>query len=499
VLSRLLHQQTFVGLLLALLVWACAWRLRSTTRRQALLLAVSYVFYASWGPWFLAPLVTSSILNYWWGSVLRRRNTTGFLWIGIAINLLPLAFFKYVPHTIAMPIGMSFWTFQALSYLFDIYFGNDAEPSLLEFCLYIAFWPTVLSGPICRLPNMLPQFRATPVFSPANLSAGALLVIQGAAMKLVMAQLLGSGWKFGAGVNAGFALESGWGAADVWALGVGYGFQLFFDFAGYSLMAIGVARLFGIVVADNFDRPFLSPSPSVFWTRWHMSLSFWIRDYVFSPLASAWRGHAWWPYLALVISMVLFGIWHGPKLTFVVYGFYHGVLLVLHRLGQQAKDRLPFRLPPRAGFALACATTFLLMTVGFILFRVNDLSQAAAMLRVLVTPSAYRHFVLPRSFYALVVAVAAGYFANAALQPVLRSWRARYREAAGMLSWPSADAGVITVDGAALSVGRVADFFATRLWWWMVPGLSILAVLAGVAMNSRNSVITLTPFIYTLF
>jgi len=504
-----------VALAVVLLLWAGAWRLRSTTVRQALLLAASYVFYAIWGTLFLAALVASSILNYCWGSVLRRRNTTGFLWIGIAINLLPLAFFKYLPHVldvvtagsappgflgdVIMPIGMSFWTFQALSYLFDIYFGNDTEPTLLEFCLYIAFWPTVLSGPVCRLPSMLPQFRARPVLSTADLSAGVLLVMQGAAMKFLLAQLLGSGWGSGTGVNAGFALAGGWSAVDVWALGVGYGFQLFFDFAGYSLMAIGVARIFGIEVAENFDRPFLSPSPSVFWTRWHMSLSFWIRDYVFAPLASAWRRYSWWPYVVLVISMVLFGLWHGPKLTFVVYGFYHGVVLVMHRLAQQAKERVAFRLPSPVGFALACGTTFLLMTVGFILFRANDLSQAAAMIGILLSPREYGHVELSRSFYALIVAVAASYFAVAGIQPVLRSWRARYRDAAAELEWSAADARPIPVNRSAVGAGSVVEFFATRLWWWVAPGLTILALLAGLSMHNRNSVITVTPFIYTLF
>jgi alginate O-acetyltransferase complex protein AlgI len=514
-LARFQENQTVILIFVVLLLWAVAWRLRSTTARQALLLVASYLFYASWGISFLLALIASSLMNYWWGSVLRRRDTPRFLWIGIAINLLPLAFFKYLPHLmdvvaadssrpdflryVIMPIGMSFWTFQGLSYLFDIYFGKEMDPSLLEFCLFIAFWPTVISGPICRLPNMLPQFRARRVFSAADLSAGTLRLVQGASMKFLMAQLLASGWRPGSGVNAGFELTGGWGAGDVWVLGVGFGFQLFFDFAGYSLMAIGVARIFGITVAANFDRPFLSPSPSVFWTRWHMSLSFWIRDYVFSPLASAWRRYSWWPYVVLIISMALFGLWHGPKLTFVVYGFYHGLLLVLHRLGQQAKGKVPIRLTGHVGLVLAWGTTFLLMTVGFIIFRANDMAQAAAMIRVLVIPDEYRRFELSRSFYALVIGVAGGYFAITGIQQLLLSWRARYRQATAESRRVVVDGGLIDVGGAAVIAGSVVDFFATRLWWWMVPGLSVVAVLAGLAMISRNAVIAVTPFIYTLF
>jgi alginate O-acetyltransferase complex protein AlgI len=496
-----------------------AWCLRSVKARQALLLVASYLFYANWGIFFLPALVASSLVNYWWGSILRRRDTAGFLWIGIAINLVPLAFFKYVPHLIdlgaaessqsdflryvIMPVGMSFWTFQSLSYLFDIYLGKELDPSLLEFCLFVAFWPTVIAGPVCRLPQMLPQFRERPVFSASNLSAGTRRVVQGATMKFLVAQLLGAGWRPGSGVNAGFELEGGWGAGDVWLLGMGFGFQLFFDFAGYSLMAIGIARIFGIVVPENFDRPFLSTSPSVFWTRWHMSLSFWIRDYVFSPLASAWRHYSWWPYVALIIAMTLFGLWHGPKVTFVIYGIYHGLLLVLHRLGQQAKERIPIRLPPRAGLVLAWASTFLLVIVGLIIFRANDVTQAVAMIRVMTTPDEYQRCELTRSFYVLVIAVAGGYFAVTGSQRRLLSLRARYRQAAGESRPRAVDAGLSTglidVRGAALVAGGVLEFFAATLWWWMVPGLSVVALLAALAMIDRNAAITVAPVIYTLF
>ena len=174
------------------------------------------------------------------------------------------------------------------------------DPSLLEFCLYMAFWPTVLSGPICRLPSMLPQFRQLSPFSWDDLSAGSLRFIQGVIMKFVLAQILVSGWLPGEGIAAGFdQMKGGWGGVDVWLLGIGFGFLLFFDFAGYSHMVIGAARIFGIRLPENFDRPFLSTTPSIFWTRWHMSLSFWIRDYVFNPLAAAGRRYSWWPYVVL--------------------------------------------------------------------------------------------------------------------------------------------------------------------------------------------------------
>src|SRR5207237_4873685 len=282
--------QTVGSIFVVLLLTVVGCRLPSTKGRQILLLAVSYLFYANWGIGFLSILIISSLMNYTWGCVLRRKATTPRLWIGIALNLLPLAFFKYLPvllelgpagswqydlgQQIIMPVEMSFWTFQGLSYLFDIYFEEELDPSLIEFCLYMAFWPTVLSGPICRLPSMLPQFRQLSPFSWDDLSAGSFRFIQGVMMKFVLAQILGKG------VAAGFDQMKGeWGGLDVLLLGIGYGFLLFFDFAGYSHMVIVTARIFTIRLPENFDRPFLSSTPSILWTRWHMSLSFWVRYY----------------------------------------------------------------------------------------------------------------------------------------------------------------------------------------------------------------------------
>src|SRR5437867_5996768 len=406
---------TFVVLLLTVL--GC--RLPSTKGRQILLLAVSYLFYANWGIGFLSILIISSLMNYTWGCALRRKVTAPRLWIGIALNLLPLAFFKYLPvllelgpagswqydlgRQIILPVGMSFWTFQGLSYLFDIYFEEELDPSLLEFCLYMASWPTVLSGPICRLPSMLPQFRQLSPFSWDDLSAGSFRLIQGLTMKFVLAQILASGWMPGEGIAAGFdQVKGGWGGVDVWLLGIGFGFLLFFDFAGYSHMVIGTARVFAIRLPENFNRPFLSTTPSIFWTRWHMSLSFWIRDYVFTPLATAGRRYGWWPHVALVISMTLFGLWHGARLTFIIYGVYHGVLLVMHRLAQRMTRRLSILRPPRflARF-LSWGATFLLVSLGFVWFRANSVSEGVSMFTSVFSPRAYGQFAMPHDFYIL--------------------------------------------------------------------------------------------------
>ena len=508
--------QTVGFTFVVLLITVVGSRLPSIRGRQLLFLTASYLFYAHWGVGFLSILIISSLMNYLCGLALRRKATAPRLWIGIALNLLPLAFFKYLPvllvlgpagswqydlgRQIIMPLGISFWTFQGLSYLFDIYYGEELEPSLLEFCLYMAFWPTVASGPICRLPSMLPQFRHLAPFSWDDLSAGSLRFIQGVMMKFVLAQILASGWLPGEGIAAGFdQMKGGWGGVDVWLLGMGFGFLLFFDFAGYSHIVIGIARIFGIRLPENFDRPFLSTTPSIFWTRWHMSLSFWIRDYVFHPLAAAWRRYSWWPYVVLIISMTLFGFWHGAKWTFIVYGLYHGLVLVMHRLGQQMKRQVSVRLPGYLGAFLSWATTFAAVSVGFIFFRANDLSQAWTMLRAVFTPAAYEHFAMPLSFYILTCTIAVGYFVVIAGNSLLLSCRARYREASSESRehiegvWP------VVVANFTLIIGALFDFFTGRLWWWFVPAFSILAFWVGLVVYTRGAVIAATPFIYTLF
>src|SRR6266581_8800421 len=509
--------QTAASIFVVLFLWVLAWHLPSVKGRQLLLLLASYLFYGNWGIGFLAALMISSLMNYICGLALRRKATAPRLWIGIAVNLLPLAFFKYLPvllelgpagswqydlaRQIVMPVGMSFWTFQGLSYLLDVYLDiypeEQLNPSVFEFCLYMAFWPTVLSGPVCRLPHMLPQFRQLSRLSWEDASAGSLRLIQGLTMKFVLAQILASGWTPGEGIAAGFDQVKGdWGGIDVWLLGIGFGFLLFFDFAGYSHMVIGIARVFAIRLPENYDRPFFSTTPSIFWTRWHMSLSFWIRDYVFNPLAAAGRRYRWWPYVVFIIAMTFFGLWHGAKWTFVVYGVYHGLVLVMHRLGQQMKRQFSVRLPRPLGAFLSWGTTFLLVAVGFIFFRANDLTQVWTMLSAVFTPAAYGRFAMPRSFYILTSTIAVGYFVVTAGHALLLSWRARYSEAISERREPAEGKWPVTVANFTLIIGALFDFFTERLWWWLAPALSILAFLVGLVIHTQRAVIAVTPFIY---
>ncbi len=421
--------QSVSYLLFLLLAWAVAMLLRTARSRQLALLAASYLFYCLCGARFALLLLGSSLFNYYWAKLLRRKPTAALLWTGLAVNLTPLLAFKYAIPTLAYlgakgllpwttasaalaPVGISFFTFQAMSYLLDVYRERDVDPSLPEFMLYIAFWPTILSGPVCRAFELVPQFREASRPSLGDVAAGCRRILLGLFLKVVLADTLARGLYAGEGVSFGFDRHTGsWGAPDVLFLAIGFGLQLFFDFAGYSHIAIGSARLFGFELRENFDRPYLSRTVTEFWTKWHMSLSFWIRDYLFMPLAMLGRSLVW-RNVALVISMALFGLWHGAAGTFVLWGVLQGLFLVAHRQFQQRVGARGFPSDRFRGiwtFA-SWALTYGAITLSWVLFRADSLSQAGAMYRALLTPSAYRTLSMRPNYYIVVALTAAAYF-----------------------------------------------------------------------------------------
>src|SRR5271165_5996920 len=271
----------------------------------------------------------------------------------------------------------------------------------------MVFFPITISGPVCRLPDMLPQFRSQETTAWSDVMAGLRRIATGVLM-MQIARLLGQGILAGDGIVSGFDRVTQWSGADVWCLAFGYGLQLFFDFAGYTHIAVGAAKALGITVPENFARPFASTSPAVFWTRWHMSLSFWIRDYVFLPLATL-RREVWWRNLALVVAMVLFGLWHKASLLFVLWGCYHGVLLVLHRLGQQSQRNFDWKPPDPLWRPLSWIATIILVSLGWIFFRANSLAKAGQMFSAVLSPASYSYHFVSGSLYLLVTALAAGY------------------------------------------------------------------------------------------
>jgi alginate O-acetyltransferase complex protein AlgI len=374
--------------------------------RTAFLLIASYVFYGWLNPWFVALVFGTSGVNYILsirmsqceGKYVRRILIT----IAVTINLGLLAFFKYavffqdnLNHVLrfsgsdampvlrmVLPVGISFYTFRVLSYVIDVYRGNPPARSFLDFACYVAFFPQLLSGPIQRYGTIDAKSETTPTFadqlaapmrSLSKFSYGAALFILGFAKKVLLADTVGQV------ADAVFAAEAP-GTLDVWFGAAAYAFQLYFDFSAYSEMAIGLGAMLGFECPRNFNAPYRADSITDFWRRWHISLSSWFRDYLYIPLGGNRRGVAR-SYFNLVVVFLLCGLWHGANWTFVVWGAYHGVFLTVERfLGKKTvQSFLPH--------PLQISVTFIVVTVGWVLFRSPDMAHAWNLLEIMFTPS----------------------------------------------------------------------------------------------------------------
>ena len=466
-------------------------KIRSPKVRQSALLAGSFALYLSWGVWFGAVLLASIVMNYLVGDWIRRRPSATALSTGILLNMMLLSTVKYLPGIaitlplsslqklghLALPLGISFWTFQAMSYLFDLYRGEELDPSFVEFALYMAFFPVTISGPICRMPEMLSQFRSENALAWSDIERGFGRIATGVLM-MQLAKLLGQGILAGDSINSGFDRLTHWSGTDVWCLVFGYGLQLFFDFAGYSHIAIGAARVLGFALPENFTRPFQSTTPSIFWTRWHMSLSFWVRDYVFFPLATL-RRKIWWRNLVLVLSMVVFGVWHNATLMFVIWGCYHGALLVGHRLLQQLERKFDWDPSPALWTPVSWIVTMALISLGWIFFRASSMAKAGEMLSAVLSPASYRSHSLSGSLYLLVLVLGLGYVMVLTVIDALD----RY------------PIGVDTLENQTGSA--IMAFLARKRWLW-VPPLYALTLLLVLAVTLTQAPAT-SQFIYRAF
>ena len=488
-MSSLLQASLYITVFL-LEVVLCA-TVRSRAARQASLLVASYLLYLTWEPWFAAVLLGSTVMNYLLGRAMRRNPRSGLLTLGVALNLAFLGIFKYLPPVaiqlpfsslqqlahLALPLGISFWTFQAMSYLFDLYRGEDLDPSFVEFALYMAFFPVTVSGPVCRMPDMLPQFRCEKRVPWSDRERGLSRIAIGILM-MQLAKLLGRGILGGQGIASGFDRSAQWSGPDVLCLAFGYGMQLFFDFGGYSHIAIGAAQALGFTVPENFARPFLSENPSVFWTRWHMSLSLWIRDYVFFPLAVL-RRELWWRNAALVIAMTLFGLWHKATWLFLLWGCYQGVLLVFHRQVQQLERVWDWRPHEARWKAISWFVTAVLISLGWIAFRANSPAEAGRMLLAVATPQSYTSHYLDISLYLLVAFLAVSYAVVLRIGDALENYASP--RLARPLGFPS----------------RLFVLMAERRWYW-IPPVYVIALLV-VSLIAQTQTANTAQFMYRSF
>lgn len=362
--------------------------LRGRRSRQALLLVASYLFYTGWDYRYLPLLVVSTLVDYAVGPRLHRETRTAhrrvLLAISLSTNLGLLAVFKYgnlllsslVPLWSALdvatpvlpgviPVGISFYTFQTLSYTIDLYRRKtDPCDSLLEFATFVAFFPQLVAGPIIRSRELLPQLRALSGLRSENIAEGAQRFILGLFKKVVIAD------NAALFVDAVFAAPEQHGAWTLWCGSYAFALQIYCDFSGYTDMAIGLGRAFGLKFPENFDAPYLSRSLTEFWRRWHQSLSRWLRDYLYIPLGGSRRGVVL-TYRNLALTMLLGGLWHGASWTFVAWGAVHGAVLAVERaLGIGRKEGAS---APRPIVRLLCiVATFHVVCLAWVMFRAES-------------------------------------------------------------------------------------------------------------------------------
>ena len=353
--------------------------------KNAALLLCSLIFYA-WGePVYILLMLYSIFLNYRCGLLMDKHPNMRrqILVFGIIVNLFLLGFFKYagflagsfnglfghfgvtVPvRNIALPIGISFYTFQALSYLIDLYREKfPVQKSFVRFALYITMFPQLIAGPIVRYESVAKELKKRTI-SPAKFGQGALLLIEGLAMKVLLANQVGTM------ADELRAMSDSLSTVSAWLGALAYFFQIYFDFAGYSTMAIGLGLMLGFTFTKNFDHPYMSVSVTEFWRRWHISLGTWFREYVYIPLGGN-RVGVFKHIRNILVVWILTGLWHGAAWNFVLWGLYYGILLLLEKF-----VLLRLRLPKVIGWIY----TTILVLVGWVIFSGETLIQSMAIL-----------------------------------------------------------------------------------------------------------------------
>ncbi len=382
------------------------WMLARWPRAQnVLLLGAAYYFYSRWDARFLSLLILSTVMDYACGLWVAReedpRRRRAVVAVSMALNLGVLGFFKYynffaeslhaalaraglsvsLGHLeVALPIGISFYTFQSMSYVIDVY-RRDIPPTrnLVQFAAFVSFFPHLVAGPIMRPTTLLPQVASRRRFDLQQFYKGAYLIFWGLLKKVVVADNLADI------VNDLFgrwqSLDGGLALLAVYA----FAFQIYSDFSGYTDIARGVSKCLGFELSLNFNLPYFATSPKDFWSRWHISLSQWLKDYLYISLGGN-RGGRLRTCRNLMLTMILGGLWHGAAWTFVFWGVYQGGLLVLHRITEPLLRRIdPLDPVERACWkGLRIIATFHMVCLGWLIFRARSLEQAAGMLSAIV-------------------------------------------------------------------------------------------------------------------
>ncbi len=391
----LFHSLDYI--LFLVLVVVGFWTLvRHDRSRLALLFLASCRFYMVWHPAYIGLILGSVLVDWTVGRRIPLAATPGrrkaWLFASIAWNLGVLGTFKYFNFfssvvqdslgllglsvsgpflDVLLPVGVSFYTFQTMSYTIDVYRGRmKPEPSLLNYATFLLFFPQLVAGPIVRAGDLLPQLRARPGLNGAMVGEGVFLILKGLVKKIVIADFLAVNL-----VDRAFDNPAAFTSLEMLVALYAYTMQIYCDFSGYTDVARGSAMLLGFRLPDNFMRPYKATSPAAFWRRWHMTLSSWLRDYVYFPLGGSKVGplRTYWN---LWLTLFLIGIWHGAGWTFVIYGTIHGLAMVAHRYFYKRSGRTADTVDPRWLVVLKIFGTFHFVVLSRILFRADSLGSA---------------------------------------------------------------------------------------------------------------------------
>lgn len=413
----LFHSPEFITLMLVTLLFFYA----LPRRRIPLLTVSSVLFYIVAGVGNLILFLVMTAFTYYISKGLRGRYGRILLWISIIGNVANLVFFKYTVFLmrslenalsiqlltensfflhIVLPIGISFYTFQMIAYLVDVYKGRwEPAQSLLHFWVFISFFAHLVAGPIMRGSEFMPQIDNVGAvrYNPANFRLGAFFFTLGLVKKIVLADYL---TPLADGLFQQTPTLTG---AEGWVAAYLFAFQIFFDFSAYSEMALGIAFFFGLELAVNFKTPYLSKNPTEFWRRWHITLSSWIKDYIYIPLGGSRKGEVR-QYANLFVAMTISGIWHGPAWTFVAWGMFYGALATLHKLYVMIKEKLGLRFLDKSRiYNLICIVVFFHITcIAWVLFRAEGLRNALSLIKRMLSPSAF-HFAGLSHYIAIVL------------------------------------------------------------------------------------------------
>ncbi|HYL36381.1 MAG TPA: MBOAT family O-acyltransferase [Bryobacteraceae bacterium] len=368
------------------------------------ILFANYFFYARWDLVYLALIPLASSCDFFIGQGLQRSQRPlvrrALITLSILLNMGLIASVKYSPRLPwILPLGLSFYAFQSLTYTLDIY-RRDAQPaaSYLAYLASASFFPTTLAGPITRLTTLVPQWSKRDLLSAQDGGRALFLIGFGLVKKLLIADYLAENL-----INRVFDLPKLYSGAEVLTGVYAYAFQLYYDFSGYTDIALGSALLLGIKLPANFNRPYIAQNIADFWRRWHISFSTWLRDYLYFSLPglrSRWKVV---PYLALVVTMAIGGLWHGATATFLIWGIWHGSGLAVHRWWQTLRGR---RAPSqgRVGRVLGALITFHFVLTGWIFFRASSVSTAREILAQILSGTV--SFINVTPAFALVLAIA---------------------------------------------------------------------------------------------